>query len=254
MKNTSWMPVMGKMEKKKDSLVFKGGAKPYQDESGEREGSEFGLFICNHTFAEGNISVDVKFKGKSSTGCADIILYYDPQSKFSLHAGIGNIAHFSIRHFDTKWTDHATTGESESIEPNRIYHLEASLFGSTVTLKADGVVVIKHTLPWSIPQSQVGLFCIDKTDIEFNNFKIQNTRPKAFVVMQFSSQFNDVYYEVIKSVCDEENIDVLRIDEENGPGLIIQDITKLIIESKLVIADISPLNANVFYEVGYDTP
>lgn len=33
--------------------------------------------------------------------------------------------------------------------------------------------------------------------------------------------------------------------------MIIQDISKHINESKFIIADISPINANVFYEVGY---
>jgi len=69
--------------------------------------------------------------------------------------------------------------------------------------------------------------------------------------MQFSAPYNDVYSEVIKNVCDEEGMEVLRIDEETGPGLIIADIVKAIIDAKVIIAEISPNNANVFYEVGY---
>jgi len=246
-----WMPIMGKMGKSKDSLIFKGGITKLQGESGEKEGSEIGLFICDQKFSEGSVSVDVKFKGTHQSSCADIVLFYDPQNKYTLDAGIGNLDFFFIRHFDTKWTNHAFSGASNSIEPNRTYHLEASLHGSTVALKSDGVEVLRHTLPFSLPQSQIGLFCIDRTDIEFKNFKIQSVKPKAFVVMQFSSQYNDVYFEVIKKICEQEKIAVLRIDEENGPGLIIQDITRAIHESKIVIADISPVNANVFYEVGF---
>lgn len=245
------MPIMGKFEVKKDLLVFKGGATKYQGEDGEREGAEVGLFICDESFAEGKIEVDVKFKGSSSSSCADIVLYYDPAGKYTLDAGIGNSSLFTIRHFDTKWTEHASSGSSNLIIPNKFYHIEASLHGSTVTLIVDGVEVLRHTLPFSFPKSQVGLFCLDKTDIEFKNFKVKNVRPKAFVVMQFSTEYNDVYFEVIKSVCEEQNIEVMRIDEENGPGIIIQDITRAINESKMIIADISPVNANVFYEVGY---
>lgn len=245
----NWMPIMGRMKKTKDSLVFKGGKIPIEGE--DREGSEIGLFICDQTFAEGTISVDVKFKGVSQSSCADIVLYYDPQNKYNLDAGITYQNLFAIRHFDTKWTIHAVTGAPNSIEPGRVYHLEASLRGSTVTLKSDGVEVLKVTLPFPLPQSQVGLFCVDQTDIEFTKFKIERVRPKAFVVVQFSSPYNEVYFEVIKKVCEAEDIDVVRIDEESGPGLIIQDITRLIRESKIVIADISPVNANVFYEVGF---
>ena len=246
-----WVPIMGKMVETKDSLIFKGGKTTVQDETGEREGSEVGLFICDQTFSEGTVSVDVKFKNTHHSSSADIVLYYDPQNKYSLNAGISNQGFFSIRHFDKKWTNHANAGATNSIETNRTYHLEASLHGSTVTLKSDGVEVLRHIIPFSLPQSQIGLFCLDQTDIEFKNFKIQGVKPKAFVVMQYSSQYNDVYFEVIKKVCEQENLNVLRIDEESGPGLIIQDITRAIHESKIIIADISPLNANVFYEVGF---
>jgi len=242
---------MGSMKETKDSLVFKGGKIKLQGEAGETEGSEVGLFICDQIFTEGSISVDVSFKGKQPNSSADIVLYYDPKNKYTLNAGISNLGLFSIRHYDTKWTNLADTGAPNQIEVNKIYHLEASLYGSTVTLKSDGVEVLKHTLPFPLPQSQVGIFCLDQTDIEFKNYKIKGAKPKAFVVMEFSSEYNDVYSEVIKKVCDEEKIDVLRIDEESGPGLIIQDITRAIHESKIIIADISPVNANVFYEVGF---
>jgi len=242
---------MGRMAQKKDALIFKGGKTKFEGESGPQEGSEVGLFICDQYFSEGTISVNVKFKGMHASSCADIVLYYDPQNRYTVDAGIGNVNLFSIRHFDTKWTNHAVSGAPNSIEPNRMYHLEAILQGATVSLKLDGVEVLRHTLPFPLSQSQVGLFCMDQTDIEFTNFKLQPVKPKAFVVMQFGSQYNDVYFEVIKKVCQQENLDVLRIDEESGPGLIIQDITRAIHESKIIIADISPVNVNVFYEVGF---
>lgn len=244
-----WMPIMGKMSQKKDSIFFKGGKVPIQGE--DREGAEVGLFICDQTFSEGIISVDVRFETTSPSSCADIVLYYDPQNKYTVNAGLTSQNLFAIRHFDTRWTPHAVSGASNAIESGHFYHLEASLRGSTAALKVDGVEVLRTTLPFPLPQSQVGLFCMDHTDIEFKNFSIERVQPKAFVVMQFSSPYNEVYLDVIKSICEEEDINVVRIDEESGPGLIIQDITRAIQESKLVIADISPVNANVFYEVGF---
>ena len=41
----NWMPIMGKMEEKKDALIFKGGKTKYEEDRGEREGAEVGLFI-----------------------------------------------------------------------------------------------------------------------------------------------------------------------------------------------------------------
>jgi hypothetical protein len=36
-----------------------------------------------------------------------------------------------------------------------------------------------------------------------------------------------------------------------GPVIILEDITEGIVESKIVIAEITPPNQNVFYELGY---
>jgi hypothetical protein len=35
------------------------------------------------------------------------------------------------------------------------------------------------------------------------------------------------------------------------PGVILQDITRSIVESDVIVADITPTNPNVFYELGY---
>lgn len=245
----SWVSLIGRFEERKDILTFQGGT--HIDPQTERENTEIGLSICNKQFSEGTVSVDVKFSGQSHNAAADIVLYYNPQKKWTLNAGMTAYNQFAIRHFDDHWTAHATAGSANAIKANKKYHLEASLRGSTIALSCDGVEVLRTTIPFTLPQSQVGVFAVDKTNIEFSNFKVHPVRPKAFVVMQFSAQFDEVYSEVIKTVCSDENIDVTRIDEEAGPGLIIADITKAITDAKVIIADISPVNANVFYEVGY---
>ena len=142
-------------------------------------------------------------------------------------------------------------GAGSTLEPGRVYHIEAALRGSLVSLKSDGVEVVRVALPFVLPQGQVGVFAINQADIEFRHFAVETVRPQAFVVMQFSSPYNEVYSDVIKAVCDDEEIRVTCIDEQSGPGLIIEDISRAIQEAKLVIADISPVNANVFYEVGF---
>jgi hypothetical protein len=138
-----------------------------------------------------------------------------------------------------------------SLLANTPIHLEVSILGSQLSLTHDGVTVMKTQLPTQYPQSQVGLFCIGHHDILVSDFHVVSRRPRAFVVMQFSSPYNDVYMGVIKQICDEMNIEVLRVDETYGPGLIVSDITRSILESTFIIADVSPTNANVFYEVGY---
>lgn len=249
---TSWLPVMGNFEEKKNEIIFKGTKKPYKDQDGkETEGAALGLAICDKRFAGGSISADITFTKITPKSACDIVLYYDPENKYTVNAGLTYETPFCIRHFDTKWTYHAFAGEKGNLKAGKTYHVEAILNGSQVSLFVDEVEVIKKRLPYALPQSQVGIFCADTSDISICNFKVINKKPTAFVVMEFSSPYNDVYSEVIKNICDEQGLKVFRIDEQKGPGIIISDINKAIIEAKLIIADISPNNPNVFYEVGY---
>ena len=45
--------------------------------------------------------------------------------------------------------------------------------------------------------------------------------------------------------------EVFRIDEKAGPGVIFQDIQREIEQAEIVVAEITPTNPNVFYELGY---
>ena len=48
-----------------------------------------------------------------------------------------------------------------------------------------------------------------------------------------------------------EGFNPIRIDEVAGPNPILADIKRHVAEAAVVIAEITPLNANVFYELGY---
>jgi len=73
----------------------------------------------------------------------------------------------------------------------------------------------------------------------------------CFVVMQFTDEFNSLYQEVIKPTCEEFGYNVVRADDIYTTGSIIEDITRLLRECTIVIADVTPNNPNVFYEVGF---
>jgi len=60
---------------------------------------------------------------------------------------------------------------------------------------------------------------------------------------------NSVYEKIIKTVV-EPKYKALRGDEIDEPGLITRQVIKYIINSPLVIADLSNKNPNVFYELG----
>jgi nucleoside 2-deoxyribosyltransferase len=41
------------------------------------------------------------------------------------------------------------------------------------------------------------------------------------------------------------------VGEVSGPGVILHDIAQGIVEAKIIVAEITPVNQNVFYELGY---
>ncbi len=69
--------------------------------------------------------------------------------------------------------------------------------------------------------------------------------------MQFTEEYTSLFKEVIDPVCTAFGYQVIRGDNVYTNGLIIEDITRSIRECSIVIADITPNNANVYYELGF---
>ncbi|MHA8070179.1 hypothetical protein ACS6L2_12910 [Aquirufa ecclesiirivi] len=247
----NWTALFGTYTERKNEIIFKG--KKIKNETGEMR-SAYANIMSDQYFSGGKISAEISFKNFETNlaNQCEIIIFYDPSSSHFLSAGIGgSFFMYSIRSFTNKWENHAVSGEYTNLKTKHFYKLEVEVKGSTISMNVDGITVLVTTLPFIIPISQVGLFCLGTDEIIIKNYKIHSERPKAFVVMQFSSPFNELYQDVIKPICDECKLNVLRADETYGPGLIIADITKEISESRIVIAEISPTNSNVYYEVGY---
>ena len=74
---------------------------------------------------------------------------------------------------------------------------------------------------------------------------------KAFIVMEYSLPYNELYEEVIKPVCINHKFEPIREDESSSTGFILSDIFKQINEAKFIIAEITPSNPNVYFEIGY---
>lgn len=159
---------MGKIEQVDDHLLFRGGK--YQSEDGT-SANLVGMFISNKAFSGGTASVKVKFSSVGGNAAAELILFYDPQTKISLHAGITSQNLFSIRQFQNQWTLLEGAGAQDAIEVNREYLIEASVTGSVITLKIDDVLAIKTNLPFVPARTQAGLFAKRLPIINSVNFQ-----------------------------------------------------------------------------------
>lgn len=251
----NWIPLTGEFTEKKGAIVFKGNQKEYKGQAGTETGAEYGELLFNKYFGGGTITTEVEFDDISETSTCEVILYYNAsQQDFRvLTVGLSRpFFMFELREFvGGKWNILAVSGDSRNLRPKKKYRLAVTLKGSRVNLNVDGIDVLSGTLPFPIPQSQVGVWCQDYKDINIHSFHVETVKPKAFVVMEFSGHFNQLYQDVIKNICDEFSIEAVRADDSYSTGLIISDIVNQITESKLIIADISPTNPNVYYEVGY---
>ena len=249
-----WAVIQGNFDLGKDLITFHGKPLPLKNAKGEDEGVglDIGIVMSNARFLGGDVSAEIEFNKIDVNNACEIIFYYDAASTVQISAGIGTFGSFCIRQWDgSKWIEHAVSGNRQSLKPNRRYLIKVNIRGSRVTLFVDEVEVLAAILPFSIPGSQVGMFCLDNDEIKVRNLKVTSERGEVFVVMQFTKEFTDIHEEVIKNVCNEFELDARLASDTYGPGMIISDIVQSITDSEFVIAEITPNNANVFYELGY---
>jgi hypothetical protein len=261
-----WMPIMGEFELSVDSLLFKGRRIPSAAGPPQPGGPQFfaavGIALCDRKMVNGTLTADVTFGEVSPNSVCELIVAHDLRTKGQITAGLGgSSAMFSIREWlpaqtpqqtGGSWVNYELSGDRANLQPGRPYRLVVRLQGSSVILEADGVEVAATALPAAPSQPrQIGVFAVSENQINISAFRADTERPTAFIVMQFSSPYNEVYSDVIKHMCEECKIDAVRADEIYGPGIIIKDVIDRIEKSQVVIADISPTNPNVYFEVGY---
>ena len=149
------------------------------------------------------------------------------------------------------WRQLAIAGDVSNLVGNRPYQNEIRVDGQRITLSIDGIKVLDHIFGGKLNREQVGLYASGTGPIRFDSVEVSTQPYSAFVVMQFTEQFNELYDEVIRPVCAGNGVNAFRASDIYRPGVILQDIQQNLDESYVVIAEITTRNANVFYELGY---
>jgi hypothetical protein len=75
-------------------------------------------------------------------------------------------------------------------------------------------------------------------------------KPLAFVIMPFDSEFGEVHRDFLLPTLEEAGFEVRRADDLFDQRNILRDIVESISGSDLIVADLTGLNPNVFYELG----
>ena len=73
---------------------------------------------------------------------------------------------------------------------------------------------------------------------------------RAFVLMPFNLEFDKIFNDLIKPALEEVGYDVKRADSILNQQNILKDVVRGIAEADLVVADLTSVNPNVFYELG----
>jgi hypothetical protein len=246
MKQVNWMVTVGKAIVKDNSIKYI--PETYKNQLGNDE-ILTALVKSNVSFDNGQISFKVNTKSK--VGRCQVVFNYD--SNPMLLIGL-NVMHglFGIAKFNTasnKFEPLSVTGNPDTLNPKQDYEIKITLAGSLIDLYVNEVLVASAVE--QISQSQVSFFLSSDDEINVKGIDISVRKPKAFVVMQFTDEYNDLYKEVIRPVVEEYGYECERADEAHTTNPILQDIIQSIKESSVIVADITPNNPNVFYEVGY---
>jgi hypothetical protein len=243
-----WIPLFGTLQTKGPSLVWGPHEPPA---AGATTPGHLGNFLCDQLFGGGHISARVTFQKPTIQDSCAFILFHHPTSRNFLAAGLGWQGFAWVASFINQWQVHSFFGAPDKLESGREYQVDVFARGSEVAMQVDGVNVIRTQVPFGVPVGNTGLFFRGSAQVSVSGFEVKREPSKVFVVMQFTPPYNDLFKEVIHPVCKEFGLTAIRADDSHGPGVILADITRQINEASLVIAEITPSNPNVYYEVGY---
>lgn len=147
------------------------------------------------------------------------------------------------------WEGVGGSGHGSALPVGDWIPLKLTVRGSNAELYVQGVKVALTTR--TLKRGQIGVLLQGNSACSIRNVAVTQDSPTCFAVMQFTDEFNVLYQDVIRPVYESYGYIVVRGDDFYTSGQIMEDVTQSIRSAALIIADVTPDNANVFYEVGY---
>lgn len=239
-----WVPIVG-------TWRTEGGTAKFTDY--EQESFPIGIALSNVRTTNGVLRASVQLTN-TEDGCARFLFGYDTGTRRGFTIGIGGYKRAFV--LDQYTGDRGTQivyglGKRENLNSDTSYSMEARVRGSEVQLNIDGVDVLRTTLPHPVLGDQIGLMAWGKGQVDFTNVEVTFAKPRLFVVMQFGEPYDSLWHEVIKPVAERAGFEAYRADDVFTPGVILQDIVRGIRSSQAIVAEVTPKNPNVYYELGY---
>jgi hypothetical protein len=247
-----WATIFGKWSIRDPDFVYEGSGLPV---AAHGQQFPFGLIVSNRTLQSGSAEVAIKFPKAfgEEPQAGGVVIGFRSQEQYYVLIQLGAAASaYSISESvpGFGWRPLMTTGPRDSLKPGNRYELNLDLRGQELRVRVNDVQVLEQLLPRPLEGRQVGLVASGSNPVQFSGFGVAGDRRRAFIAMEYKEPYDTLYREVIKPSA-EKFFDVFRMDEKAGPGVIIQDMQREIAQSDLFIAEVTPANPNVFYELGY---
>lgn len=134
-------------------------------------------------------------------------------------------------------------------------YLSSALFGSGDASKrvffkiANKLRKLQEKTGFSISDEIRDLQIYERQNAIFDQVNL-HVHGDVFIAMPFNDAFNSIYEDHIEKVCNKKLLSCLRVDRIKRASSIINDIWSGINSAKVIIADCTGQNANVFYEIG----
>ena len=243
-KKQSWIATFGTVATSDGELTY---FPEVLKEGPQTEEHRFAIVKSNMPFDEGEVSFLVKLD-ESYAQC-QLILNGDRETQIFVGLNSGGYRYVIQSWRNGKYEPLSLMGTAQNIQTGEWIPVQVSVSGSIIRLSIHDVMVC--TAAFEIHPSPLQFFFSSKENIVVKDVQVRKQKPKAFVVMQFTEQFNELYEEVIRPTCESFGFDCVRGDDVYTNNQIVEDIIVSLKGSSVVIADITPDNPNVYYEVGY---
>lgn len=245
---THWAALMGRWSFDSAGALYEG---PLDDQQ-----QPYGLALSELRLRDGHASVTIIFDNltdPSTNVSAGIVLGFQSEAGSYMNPQLGGWkSAYAMSEFVPGEGFRAIrlAGSIQNLQAGRPYELEVRQAGQRIVMFADGIQIFEEVLAKPLAGNQIGLYAWGRQKIKFEKIRVLPERPRAFVAMPFEEPFETIYREVIQPEGERLGLDVTRVDELTG-RIIFEDIKREISESKVVIAEITAPNQNVFYELGY---
>jgi hypothetical protein len=226
--------------------------------SSDDSDASHGLILLPKDIEDGIIECTIKLPITEDHKFGAFIIFRAEGGKNYYAAGVGGwdsaYTLFEGRNLSSTRVAHA--GAISNLISDRNYRIRIALDGQRVQVSVDGVKVIDYdrltnTGTGTTAGTGIGIFTFRGTsEAIFGPMAVDDRRPNAFIAMQFSEPYNEVYRDAIQPFVEEIGYEPMRVDDISRPGIVLNDIWNQLTESSVVIAEVTEANPNVYYEIG----